>query len=82
MTSKPACMQDFTDLTCTSLMIKLKLQLKKIPDGEPFSCIVRRDQRETIETPFSRCGYEVTVSPEGTNRYIITLRKKQKHGND
>jgi hypothetical protein len=43
---------------------------------------VRRDQRETIETPFSRCGYEVTVSPEGTNRYIVTLRKKQKHGND
>lgn len=67
---------DFTTLTCTSLMIRLKQKLKVVPDGVSFSCSVRRDQRDTVEIPFSRTGYDVTVSPEGKNRYIVTFRKK------
>ena len=68
----PSDIPDFTDLTCTSLMIRLKQRLKIVPDGGSFSCIVRRDQRDTVE-PFSNSGYDVTVSPDGKNRYIVTL---------
>ncbi len=75
---KPANIPDYTNLTCTSLMIRLKQLLKKLPDGEAFSCVVRRDQRDTVEIPFSRAGYIVAVCPGGTNRYIVTLIKNQK----
>jgi len=69
---------DFTALTCTSLMIRLKQKLKGMPEGGSFSCVVRRDQRDTVEVPFSRTGYDVTVSPEGKNRYIVTLTRTRK----
>jgi hypothetical protein len=78
MTDSMPDFPDYTNLTCTSLMIKLKQLLKKLPDGESFSCIVRRDQRDTVEIPFSRTGYDVTVSPGGKNRYIVTLKKEHR----
>ncbi len=74
-TNPPADIPDYTNLTCTSLMIRLKQQLKKLPEGKSFTCIVRRDQRDTVEVPFSRTGYNVTVSHGGKNRYIVTLTK-------
>lgn len=80
MTDRPTGeIPDFTALTCTSLMIRLKQKLKGIPEGGAFTCTVRRDQRDTIE-PFSRTGYDVTVSPEGKNRYIVTLTRTKNEG--
>ncbi|AGB01723.1 hypothetical protein [Methanoregula formicica] len=66
---------DFSDLTCTNLMIRLKMLLKKAPDGTPVVCYVRRDQKDTVETPFSRSGYEVKVHKADTNRYRVSLTK-------
>lgn len=79
MTDTTYDVPDYTDLTCTSLMIRLKQLLKKLPDGESFSCIVRRDQRDTVELPFSRTGYDVKISHGGNNRYIVTLKKDHGH---
>jgi hypothetical protein len=67
---------DFSDLTCTNLMIRLKILLKKAHDGETVECIVRRDQRDTIEVPFSRTGYDVRVHTVDTRRFRISLTKK------
>ncbi len=50
---------DFSDLTCTNLMIRLRMLLKKTPSGNPVVCYVRRDQKDTVEVPFSRSGYDV-----------------------
>ncbi|HOX35525.1 MAG TPA: hypothetical protein P5217_07055 [Methanoregulaceae archaeon] len=81
MTDRPTGeIPDFTALTCTSLMIRLKQKLKGMPEGGSFSCFVRRDQRDTVEVPFSRTGYDVTVSPEGKNRYIVTIARAKKEG--
>ena len=66
---------DFSDLTCTNLMIRLKMLLKKAPEGTPVICYVRRDQKDTVEVPFSRSGYAVEIHKADTNRYRVSLRK-------
>ena len=75
-TNPPDEIPDYMGLTCTSLMIRLKQQLKKMPEGKTFTCIVRRDQRDTIEIPFSRSGYEVEIRKVDTNRYSVSMKKR------
>jgi hypothetical protein len=67
---------DFSDLTCTNLMIRLRMLLKKTPAGTPVECIVRRDQRDTIDVPFSNSGYDVKIRKVDTNLYRVRLQKK------
>ena len=56
-------------------MIRLKLLLKDTVPGIPVACIVRRDQCDTIDVPFSKSGYTVSVRKIGENRFLITLNK-------
>ena len=77
MTVDPAEIPDFSDLTCTNLMIRLKMLLKKSGPDVPVECIVRRDQRDTIDVPFSRSGYDVKIRKLDTNRYRVSLKKKE-----
>ncbi len=78
MTSdNPDIVPDFSDLTCTNLMIRLKMLLKKAPEGSAVECFVRRDQRDTIDVPFTRSGYDVRIKKEDTNRYRVSLKKKR-----
>jgi len=67
---------DFSDLTCTNLMIRLKMPLKKTPPDSAVEIIVRRDQRDTIEGPFSRTGYDVKIHRIDTNLFRIRLQKQ------
>jgi hypothetical protein len=67
---------DFSSYTCTSLMIRLKMLLKNIEPGTPVECIVRRDQTDTIDVPFSRSGYNVKIRRIETNRYHVSLTEK------
>jgi len=76
MTSEPEEIPDFSNLTCTNLMIRLKILLKKAGPGAPVDCIVRRDQRDTINVPFSHTGYDVKIRKLDTNRYRVSLKKK------
>lgn len=71
---------DFSDMTCTNLMIRLRMLLKKVPPGTAVECYVRRDQRDTIEVPFSRSGYHVKIHKDNTNRYRVSLTKKIPEG--
>jgi len=75
MTGQAASIPDFSHLTCTNLMIKLKMLLKKVPEGSVVECYVRRDQKDMVEVPFSRSGYHVEVHKADTNRYRISLKK-------
>ena len=77
MPENPTGVPDFSDLTCTNLMIRLKMLLKNAPPGTPVECIVRRDQRDTIDTPFSKSGYLVKIRKVDTNLYHVRLRKKK-----
>ncbi len=69
---------DLSDLTCTNLMIRLKILLKKAPQGSAVECMVRRDQRDTIEVPFSKSGYDVEIRRIDINRYHVCLKKNEK----
>ena len=77
MTGNPAEIPDFSNLTCTNLMIHLKILLKKAPPHTTVDCIVRRDQRDTINVPFSKTGYEVKIRKVDTNRNRVSLKKKE-----
>jgi len=77
MTDNPAEIPDFSNLTCTNLMIRLKMLLKKAQPHTTVECIVRRDQRDTIDIPFSRTGYDVKIRKLDTNRYQVRLKKKE-----
>jgi hypothetical protein len=77
MTGNPAEIPDFSNLTCTNLMIRLKMLLKKSGTDTPVECIVRRDQRDTIDVPFSHSGYDVKIRSLDTNRYRVSLKKKE-----
>lgn len=77
MKGADATIPDFSDLTCTNLMIRLRMLLKKTPVGTPVICFVRRDQKDTVEEPFSRSGYDVRVHKADTNRYRVSLVKRE-----
>jgi hypothetical protein len=64
-------------LTCTNLIIRLKILLKKLPPVEPLEFIVRRDQREAIEEPFARAGYGVTVLKIDKNRFRVKMEREE-----
>jgi hypothetical protein len=67
---------DFSDLTCTNLMIRLKMLLKNTPPDSAVEIIVRRDQRDTIDVPFSRTGYDVKIHKIDTNLFRVRLQKR------
>ncbi|MEI6840747.1 MAG: hypothetical protein WCK53_05750 [Methanomicrobiales archaeon] len=78
MNEKQKIIQDLSDLTCTNLMIRLKILLKNAPPGLALGCIVRCDQRDTIEVPFVRtAGYKVKNHNTGTHRYHVSLKKNK-----
>ena len=68
--------QDFSDMTCTKMMILLKMRLRKTPVGTPVVFYVGRNQKDTVEVPFSRSGYDVQIDNADTDRYRITLTKR------
>ncbi|HJJ61698.1 MAG TPA: hypothetical protein O0Y15_05250 [Methanocorpusculum sp.] len=63
---------DFREESCTYLMLKLKVALKKA-DG-PFSFLGTSTQVNTVKGGFQKSKYEVSVEekPE-TDTYLITL---------
>jgi hypothetical protein len=76
MTGNTAEISDFSNLTCTNLMIRLKILLKNAPPNTAVECLVRRDQRDTIAVPFSRTGYDVRIWKVDGSRYRVSLKKK------
>jgi len=68
--------RDFTDLTCTNLMIKLKILLKRLPPGESLSFLATREQVDNTCAPFSGQGYQVDWE-QGTapNQNLVRITK-------
>jgi TusA-related sulfurtransferase len=67
---------NFSGFTCTTLMIRLKMLLKKAPPGSAVEIIVRRDQTDMIEIPFSRTGYDVKILKLDNNLFHVRLQKR------
>jgi len=76
MGEKQEMIPDFSGLTCTNLMIRLKMLLKNTSPDSTVEIIVRRDQRDTIEVPFSRTGYDVKIHKIDNNLFRVSLQKR------
>ncbi|MDD1708235.1 MAG: hypothetical protein LUQ33_03570 [Methanoregulaceae archaeon] len=66
---------DFTELTCTNLMIKLKILLNKLTPGDTLAFFATREQVDNTCAPFSSNGYQVEWNQEGENRYLVRIGK-------
>lgn len=67
---------DFTDLTCTNLMIKLKILLKKLVPGKEISFLATREQVDNTCSQFARQGYGVTWDQIRDNQFLVIMRKE------
>ncbi len=67
--------KDFTELTCTNLMIKLKILLSKLPTGNQVAFFATREQVDNTCAPFSGQGYQVSWKQEAENRYLVRIGK-------
>ncbi|MCX6699450.1 MAG: hypothetical protein NTV68_05920 [Methanomicrobiales archaeon] len=77
MTADKSKIPDFSGFTCTNLMIRLKMLLKNAPTDSVVEIIVRRDQTDMIEIPFSRTGYDVKILKLDNNLFHVTLQKRE-----
>jgi len=68
--------EDFREESCTYLMLKLKVALKKTTG--PFSFLGTATQVQTVEGGFAKSKYQVTVSEKSDMKdtYLITLIQK------
>lgn len=67
--------KDFTELTCTNLMIKLKILLSKLPPGDTIAFYATREQVDNTCSPFSGQGYQVSWNQEAENLYLVNMGK-------
>ncbi|MFW9988687.1 MAG: hypothetical protein ACFFC3_08535 [Candidatus Odinarchaeota archaeon] len=67
---------DYTELTCTNLMLKLKILIKKIREGEIIEFYSNREQHDNIKKPFSKKLYSFNGEKVGVNKYHISILKK------
>lgn len=66
---------DFTDLTCTNLMIKLKILLKKLAAGGELQFFATREQVDNTCSQFISQGYDVKWEQAAENSYLVTMNK-------
>lgn len=66
---------DFTELTCTNLMIKLKILLNKLFPGDTVVFYATREQVDNTCSPFSGQGYAVSWTEAAENRYLVKIGK-------
>jgi len=69
---------DYTDLTCTNLMIKLKILLKKLPNGKKIGFYSNREQYDNIKKPFDKNPYQFQGEQVGDNKYLISIHKNMR----
>ncbi|MDH7510106.1 MAG: hypothetical protein QHH04_03570 [Methanolinea sp.] len=67
--------KDFSELTCTNLMIKLKILLNKLSPGDTVAFYATREQVDNTCSPFSGQGYQVTWTEVAANRYLVRIGK-------
>jgi len=66
---------DYTELTCTNLMLKLKINLNKLDKGDVLEFYSNREQFDNIRKPFSKDEYRLTGDQVDDNKYHISILK-------
>lgn len=66
---------DYTELTCTNLMIKLKIITKKMIQAEQVEFYSTREQFDNIKKPFSKNHYSLLGNKTEENKYHAIIKK-------
>lgn len=66
---------DFTNLTCTNLMIKLKILTFKMKKGENIQFLTTREGENNLSNPFSKSQYIYSASKIKDNTYHVKIQK-------
>ena len=67
--------RDFTELTCTNLMIKLKILLSRQPAGESIRFFATREQVDNTCSQFASQNYHVRWDQRGENQYLVDMKR-------
>ncbi len=67
--------QDFTNLTCTNLMIKLKILLKSLKSGQSLKFYSTREQSDTVTPLGKNKDLKFEKQMLEPNKYIISFQK-------
>ena len=66
---------DFTDFTCTNLMVKLKVVGKKLKINENFEFYTTREGYTNIEKIFNKKPFKMLAKKEAENKYYVKIWK-------
>jgi len=58
-------------------MIRLMLDLQKMEAGESLTCIITRQQKDSLEDPFTGSGYIVRFRETDQGQVCITIAKRE-----
>ncbi len=67
--------QDFSSLTCTNLMIKLKILLKNLKSGQSIQFYSTREQSDTISPLGKNKEYIFEKQMLEPNKFLISFKK-------
>lgn len=67
--------QDFTDLTCTNLMLKLKILIKKLKPGESLEFFTTREGATNVVSTFQK-KMLLKTEEQAPNKHKISLQLK------
>ena len=67
--------QNFTDLTCTNFMIKIKILTKKLKLAENLSFYANREQYDNIKELFMKNGFQMQTTTNASNIYLCFITK-------
>lgn len=66
---------DYTNLTCTNLMLKLKIQTNRLKNNHFLEFYSTREQHDNIKTPFSRKNFHFSAKKIDHNIYHVKILK-------
>ncbi|WP_457558023.1 hypothetical protein [Candidatus Harpocratesius sp.] len=64
---------DYSNLTCTNLMIKLKILTKKLKSGDYIEFYSTREQLANIQKPFSKNRFKIQSNKINSNLFHIMI---------
>jgi len=66
---------DFTELTCTNLMVKLKIITKRMIQNEKLEFYSSREQFDNIKKPFSKNNFSLEGNKIDDNKYHVIIKR-------
>lgn len=66
---------DYTNLTCTNLMLKLKIQTNRLKTNHFLEFYSTREQHDNIKKPFSRKNFKFSAKKIDHNMYHVKILK-------